>query len=116
MDYYPPSGQKTLILTVKDILHSLYCLLLHVREDVGVGVHGNGCRGVSEHLLDDLGMDSLTQEQGCTSVPEVMEPRCVRKSSLEEQGFPGAIVQVVNADRRLHTSTEDPLACSLMSL
>jgi hypothetical protein len=33
MDYYPPSGQKTLILTVKDILHSLYGLLLHVRED-----------------------------------------------------------------------------------
>ena len=47
MDYYPPSGQKTLILTVKDILHSLYGLLLHVREDVGVGVHGNGCRGVT---------------------------------------------------------------------
>jgi hypothetical protein len=40
MDYYPPSGQKTLILTVKDLLHSLYCLLLHVGEDVRVGVEG----------------------------------------------------------------------------
>jgi hypothetical protein len=42
MDYYPPSGQKTLILTVKDILHSLYGLLLHVGEDVRVGVEGYG--------------------------------------------------------------------------
>ena len=40
MDYYPPSGQKTLILTVKDLLHSLYSLLLHVGEDVRVGVEG----------------------------------------------------------------------------
>ena len=42
MDYYPPSGQKTLILTFKDILHSLYGLLLHVGEDVRVGVEGYG--------------------------------------------------------------------------
>jgi hypothetical protein len=41
-EYYPPSGQKTLILTVKDILHSLYGLLLHVGEDVRVGVEGYG--------------------------------------------------------------------------
>jgi hypothetical protein len=40
MDCYPPSGQKTLILTVKDILHSFYGLLLHVGEDVRVGVEG----------------------------------------------------------------------------
>jgi hypothetical protein len=54
MDYYPPSGQKTLILTVKDVLHSLYRLLLHVGEDVRVGVEGYGDRGVPQHLLDDL--------------------------------------------------------------
>ena len=46
MDYYPPSDQKTLMLTVKDILHSLYRLLLHVGEDVRVGVEG--LRGVRE--------------------------------------------------------------------
>jgi hypothetical protein len=39
-DYYPPSGQKILILTVKDILHSFYGLVLHVGEDVRVGVEG----------------------------------------------------------------------------
>jgi hypothetical protein len=54
MDYYPPCGQKILILTVKDVLHSLYRLLLHVGEDVRVGVEGYGDRGVPQHLLDDL--------------------------------------------------------------
>jgi hypothetical protein len=59
MDYYPPSGQKTLILTVKDLLHSLYGLLLHVGEDVRIGIEGDSCRGVPEYLLYDLRMDSL---------------------------------------------------------
>ena len=54
-----PSGQKTLILTVKDVLHSLYGLLLHVGEDVRVGVEGYGDRGAPQHLLNDLQMDSL---------------------------------------------------------
>ena len=49
MDYYPPSGQKTLILTVKDLLHSLYCLLLQVGENVRVGVEG--LRGVRERRI-----------------------------------------------------------------
>ena len=49
MDHYPPSGQKTLILTVKDLLHSLYGLLLHVGEDVRVGVAG--LRGVRERRI-----------------------------------------------------------------
>jgi hypothetical protein len=49
MDYYPPSDHKTLILTVKDILHSLYRLLLHVGEDVRVGVEG--LRGVRERRI-----------------------------------------------------------------
>lgn len=49
MDYYPPCGQKTLILTVKDILHSLYGLLLHVGEAVRVGIEG--LRGVRERRI-----------------------------------------------------------------
>jgi hypothetical protein len=49
MDYYPPSDQKTLILTVKDLLHGLYGLLLHVGEDVRVGVAG--LRGVRERRI-----------------------------------------------------------------
>jgi len=49
MGYYPPSGQKTLILTVKDILQSLYGLLLQIGEDVRVGVEG--LRGVRERRI-----------------------------------------------------------------
>jgi hypothetical protein len=60
MDYYPPScGQKMLILTVKDVLHSLYRLLLHVGKDVRVGVEGYGDRRVPEHLLTDLRVYAL---------------------------------------------------------
>ena len=44
-----PSGQKTLILTVKDLLHSPYGLLLHVGENVRVGVAG--LRGVRERRI-----------------------------------------------------------------
>jgi hypothetical protein len=54
----PSSDQNTLLLTVKDVLHSLYRLLLHVGEDVRVGVEGDSYRGVSEHLLNDLWMNS----------------------------------------------------------
>jgi hypothetical protein len=73
-DHYPPSDQtliKTLILTVKDILHSLYGLLLHVGEDVRVGVEGYGDRGVPEHLLDDLRVYALGYKQGCAGVTEI---------------------------------------------
>ena len=71
MDYYPPSGQKTLILTVKDVLHSLYRLLLHVGEDVRVGVEGYDDRGVLQHLLNDLLINAPGLKKGCTGVTEI---------------------------------------------
>ena len=55
----PSSDQNTLLLTVKDVLHSLYRLLLHVGEDPRVGVEGDSYRGVPQHLLNDLWMNSL---------------------------------------------------------
>lgn len=59
MDYYPPCGQKTLILTVKDVLHSLYRLLLHIGEDLRVGVEGYGDGRLPELLLVDLRVYAL---------------------------------------------------------
>jgi hypothetical protein len=58
---YAPSQaiRSCLHVILEDIFHSLYCLLLQVREDVRVGVEGYGCRGVPEHLLNDLRMNSL---------------------------------------------------------
>ena len=47
--------------------------VLHGGEDVGVGVKGDGYRGVSQHLRDDLGIDVSRQEQRRARVPEVVE-------------------------------------------
>ena len=83
MDYYPPSGQKTLlILTVEDILHSLYGLLLHVGEDVRVGVEGYGDGRVPEHLLNDLGVYTFGKKQGSTGVPEIVKPGALGQTGL----------------------------------
>ena len=66
-----PSDQKTLILTVKDVLHGLYGLLLYVGEDTRVSVEGYGDRGVPQHLLNDLRMNSLGKEQRGTGMTEI---------------------------------------------
>ena len=65
------------------------CTVLHVGQDVGVGVHRLRYGGVPEHLLDYLGMRTLPEKDRGTSVPEVMEPypvspaRC--RSGLKER-------------------------------
>ena len=42
-------------LSAQHLVHALGCLLLHVGQDVGVGVHGLPYVGVPEHLLDQAG-------------------------------------------------------------
>ncbi len=41
------------------ILHSSGSLIAHIGKHVRVGVEGYGDRGVSQHLLNDLRMNSL---------------------------------------------------------
>ena len=43
--------------------HRLDCGVLHVGEDVGVGVEGDGYGGVTQHLGDNLHVDAFAQEQ-----------------------------------------------------
>src|SRR5215213_7976732 len=113
---YAPSQaiRSCLHVILEDIFHSLYCLRLHVGEDVRVGVQGDGCRGVPEHLLNDLWMNSLGQKQGCTSVTEIVEPRVVGKCGSKKQGLPGTVVQVMDAYGRPDVGAEDPFASPLM--
>ena len=47
---------------------------VHAGQDVGVGVEGEGDAGVSEELLDVLGVDISGEKQGGAGVPEVVEP------------------------------------------
>jgi len=45
---------------LKDVLHRCNRLLLHVWQDVAVSIHRLSYRGVSEHLLYDLWMNSFS--------------------------------------------------------
>ena len=73
-------------LSAQHLVHALGCLLLHVGQDVGVGVHCLPYVGVPEHLLDYAGVDvGLEHERGC-GVPEGVEAH-VRKACVPEQGL-----------------------------
>ena len=45
---------------LKDVLHRCNRLLLHVWQDVAVSIHRLSYRGVAEHLLYDLWMNSFS--------------------------------------------------------
>jgi hypothetical protein len=60
---------------------------------VGVGVKGDGYRGVSQHLGDDLGIDVSRQEQRSARVPEVVEADG-RKPGLPKERHEGPFPEV----------------------
>ena len=55
-----------------------HSLLLHVRQDVGVGVQGDRNVWVPENLLDYLGVDTLQEEEGGDRMPKIMEAQAPR--------------------------------------
>ncbi len=54
--------------------HGLDSRLLHLREDMAVGIERQTDARVSEHLTHDLGMDPSFQCQGRPSVPKIVKP------------------------------------------
>jgi len=61
---------------------------LHVGERMRVEIEGNPYLRVSEHFGDDLGVDSL-QEQECSSlVTQVMKPYAWKPSLLKKREEP----------------------------
>src|SRR5438309_5043900 len=56
-------------------------LASHARQDMAVGIQGERDLRMPKTLLDDLGMDTLSQQQCCCSMSEVVKPDR-RESSL----------------------------------
>jgi hypothetical protein len=64
---------------------------VHAWQDVGVGVEGERDAGVSQELLDVLGVDVTGKEQGGEGVPEVVDTRTLRQlgvPTVEEKTRP----------------------------
>jgi hypothetical protein len=68
-------------------------VVLHVGEDVRVGVEGDGYGGVPKHLGDVLWVDVAAQQKGRAGVPEVVEPDG-REGSLLEERCEGSVSEV----------------------
>jgi hypothetical protein len=64
---------------------------------VRVKIEGGVYPGVSEHLLDYLGIDVLGAKKGCAGVPKIVEADGVGETRLLEQRLKGAVEDVVAA-------------------
>jgi hypothetical protein len=80
----PRNTSSRLSLSRYRALHGCHCSVLHVWQDVRIGVHRLRDRSVSENLLHDLGVDVLreqersgVQERSCMhpGVPHVFDER-----------------------------------------
>src|SRR5215203_6428495 len=74
--------------------HRIDGTILHVGQDVGVDVEGDGYGGVAEHLGDHLHVDTLSQEQGGTGMPEVVETQILPDAGALLYAPKGAVAQV----------------------
>ena len=81
------------------LLHGRDRSVLHVRQDVGVGVHRLRYGGVPEHLLDYLGIRAFTEKDRGAGVPEVVEPYPGEPGSLQERPE-GAVGEVAHVHGR----------------
>ena len=59
--------------SAEQFVYLLRYFVLHVRQEVRVGIKGDGDVGMSECLLNHLGVGADREHQGGTGVPEVVE-------------------------------------------
>ena len=90
-------------------------LLLYVRQDVGVEVQGDGDGRVPEHLLDDLRVYVLRQQDRGTGVPKIVET-LVGQPCLPEQGLPKLFAEVRGGKRGVVAGREHPLRAVVLPL
>ncbi len=74
------------------------CVVLHARQDVLVGGHGEGGTRVAEALGDDLDRHPVTQQQAGVGVAKVMQ------SCSTDRAFVGVF----------HTATVERATCSCL--
>ncbi len=75
-------------------LHRVGCGVLHIRQDMGVRVEGDGYGGVAEHLGDYLRVDVFAQKQRGAGVLEVVEAQVFPDAGARLDAFEGAVTQV----------------------
>jgi hypothetical protein len=93
----------------KDALHRADGALLHVGEDVGIGVHRLGDVRVAEHLLNYLRVDVLRQEERGARVAEVVEPY-PRESGAFQKRIEGSVYQVSHVERTAREGGENEVS------
>jgi hypothetical protein len=86
--------------------HRLGGGVLHVSKDVRVGVEGDGCGGVPEHLGDQLQLLAVLEHECGKGVPKVVESDIRQACALEER-LVGAAVEVVAAHDGADSGRED---------
>jgi hypothetical protein len=70
-------------------------MLLHVRQDMGVGVERQADAAMPEHFTHDFDMDALAQQECGRCMPKVMKP-AVWQSGFSEQGSKRPIQQIAS--------------------
>ena len=71
-----------LISRSEQLVDGVSGLLTKLRENVRVGVHGHADLGMPEHFHDGPGRDALGEQEGGTSVSQVMQAELIQACSL----------------------------------
>lgn len=81
-------------------------LVVHGRQDVGVGVQGDADLAVTEQLLDLLRVNVGSEQGRRATMPKITEPD-VRQAGLAEQRLEDLSDEVAGLDRRAVPRRED---------
>ena len=71
-----------LISRPEQLVNGVGGLLVELRENMRVGVHGHADLGMPEHFHDGPGRDALGEQEGGTSVSQVMQAELIQACSL----------------------------------
>ena len=100
--------QSGIFLLPQHLLHCQSRLAPKARYHVGVGVEGRRDIGMSQKLLDELGMHPLGEKEARTGVPEIMEGDSREPRPFQERP-PGTVDEVVATNGCTHLGGKDPL-------
>src|SRR5438093_982185 len=80
----PPPAVASTISSRQDHIHTFRGIALQRRDHVAVGVHCQTDLTVAERLHNDARMNTLSQEQRCACMAEVVEPKVRQAGALQE--------------------------------
>src|SRR5918997_7019836 len=92
---------------LQGFFHHVRRLIPHARQHVGVGIQGDGYRGVPEELLNDLGVHALAEKERGARVTEVVEAGPPRQTGPLEEPEEGTAGQRPGAHGLARLARED---------